>query len=77
MASMWTKQLLLGMLLTLTACQGIETRTNETESAVERMRQDICRRAWKGVTTSRHDVLTDQTKLEIAQDTAARAAYCG
>ena len=45
----------------------------ETSNSI---RRDVCLRAWKGVTTSRHDVLTEQTKLEIAQDTNARAAYC-
>lgn len=77
MRSMLTKPLLLGIALLLAACQAIETRTNETEGTVDSIRRDVCSRIWKGVTTSRHDILTEQTKLEIAQDTAARAAYCG
>lgn len=71
------------MLSTLATCQairipisGISADKALAEAAVLKIRRDICNRAWKGVTTSRNDILTDQTKLEIAQDTAARAAYC-
>lgn len=67
-----TRLLPLGIVLLLMACQST-TRTSEIERAY---RADICKRAWLGVTTSRHDVLTDQTKLEIEQDTAARKAFC-
>lgn len=73
MRSMWTRLLPLASALLLTACQSTETQTSATDA----IRQDLCSRVWKGVTTSRLDVLTGQTKLEIEQDTVARAAYCG
>lgn len=80
-ASWSTLPLLLATALLLTACQSIGIPTSVTspkvDAALDAMRRDVCTRAWRGVTTSRHDLLTDQTKLEIAQDTAARAAYCG
>ena len=75
MASMWTMLRMPAIVLPLATCQAIATPTSGTD-AVDALRRDICTRAWKGVTTSRHDVLTEQTKLEIAQDTAARGAYC-
>lgn len=66
------------MLLLLPAIlHGCQVTGPTPTNAIDRIRQDICSRAWRGVTTSRHDVLTDQTALEIAQDTAARKAYCG
>lgn len=76
MANMSMKLPLLATLSLLAACQSIVTPTSETEDLVNRIRRDICSRAWLGVTTSRHDVLTEQTKLEIEKDTRARAAYC-
>lgn len=77
MAGTLMKLLLLGILLPLTACQAIGTRTNAIDQkTIDAIRRDICTRAWLGVTTSRHDVLTEQTKIEIQQDTVARASYC-
>jgi len=71
------RRLLLVSALTLTGCVTTGgTPTSEIDAALQAMRRDICSRIWRGVTTSRHDVLTDQTAFEIAQDTAARAAYC-
>lgn len=76
-----TLPLLLATALALTGCLPGRTLTSATDpkvaAALDAMRRDLCARAWRGVTTSRHDVLTAQTALEIAEDTAARAAYCG
>lgn len=73
---MSTRLLLLASVSLLTACQSVATPTSVTKTLVDSIRRDTCTRAWKGVTTSRYDVLTEQTALEIEQDTQARAAYC-
>lgn len=44
--------------------------------SVERIRRDICTKVFVNVTTSRHDILTDETKFLIAQDKASKNAYC-
>lgn len=44
--------------------------------SVERIRRDICTKVFVNVTTSRHDILTDETKFLIAQDKASKDAYC-
>ena len=73
-ASASTVLLMLGMTFCLGGCQSLQmTRTAATE-ADKSITDGVCE-VWTSITYSSRD--TDQTRLEVRANNAARGEYCG
>lgn len=73
-ATAWTGLKVLGMTFCLVGCQSLQTTRTAGIEADQAVTAGVCR-VWVPITYSSRD--TDQTRLEVRGNNAARGEYCG
>lgn len=73
-ATGWNVLLTLGMTFCLVGCQSLTTTRTAATEADKSIVDGICK-VWTPITYSSRD--TEQTRLEVRANNAARGEYCG